>query len=55
MHIILHNLKAAAHNLMKYRLQTLISVVSIAIGIVTLAIACGLDVRLGLVFHKTEW
>lgn len=39
MHIILHNLKVAARNLMKYRLQTLISVVSIAIGIVTLAIA----------------
>ena len=34
--MILHNLKGAVRNLMKYRLQTLISVLSIAIGIVTL-------------------
>lgn len=55
MHMILHHLKVAVRNLLKYKLQTVISVLSIAIGIVTLAIACGLDVRLGLVFHKTEW
>ena len=35
--MILHNLKVAVRNLMKYRLQTLISVLGIAIGIVTLA------------------
>ena len=37
--MIVHNLKVAVRNLMKYRLQTVISVLSIAIGIVTLAIA----------------
>ena len=37
MNIILHNLKVAARNLMKYKLQTIISVLSIAIGIVTLS------------------
>ncbi len=39
MKIIFHNLKVALRNLMKYKLQTLISVVSIAIGIVMLALA----------------
>ena len=39
MHMILHHLKVALRNLMKYKLQTVISVLSIAIGIVTLAIA----------------
>lgn len=37
MNLLLHNLKVAFRNLMKYKLQTAISVVSIAIGIVTLA------------------
>ncbi len=37
--MILHNLKVALRNLMKYKLQTAISVLSIAIGIVTLAFA----------------
>ena len=37
--MILHNIKVALRNLMKYKLQTAISVLSIAIGIVTLAIA----------------
>ena len=37
--MLLHHLKVAARNLMKYKLQTLISVLSIAIGIVTLAFA----------------
>ncbi|MDE6291603.1 MAG: ABC transporter permease, partial [Muribaculaceae bacterium] len=37
MNIILHNLKVAVRNLMKYKLQTVISVLSIAVGIVTLA------------------
>lgn len=35
--MILHNVKVAVRNLMKYRFQTFISVLSIAIGIVTLA------------------
>ena len=54
MHIILHNLKVAARNLMKYRLQTLISVVSIAIGIVTLAIAHALvsDVKFPAIYSQ---
>ena len=38
MGIKVHNLKVAFRNLMKYKLQTLISVLSIAIGIVTLAL-----------------
>ncbi|MDE6337465.1 MAG: FtsX-like permease family protein [Muribaculaceae bacterium] len=37
--MIIHNFKVAIRNLMKYKLQTLISVVSIAIGIVTLSFA----------------
>ena len=38
MNIIPHNLKVALRNLMKYKLQTAISVLSIAVGIVTLAL-----------------
>ena len=37
MSLIMHNLKVAVRNLMKYRFQTFISVISISIGIVTLA------------------
>ncbi len=37
--MILHNLKMAVRNLMKYKIQTVISVVCIAVGIVTLSIA----------------
>ncbi len=40
--MFLHNLKVALRNLMKYKIQTLISIVSIAIGIVTLAFAIAL-------------
>lgn len=36
--MIIHNLKVAVRNLMKYKLQVTISVLSIAIGIVTLAL-----------------
>ncbi len=39
MNTIIHNLKVAVRNLMKYKLQTFISVISIAIGIVTLSLA----------------
>lgn len=35
--MIFHHLKVALRNLFKYKLQTTISVLSIAIGIVTLA------------------
>ena len=37
MNMTFHNLKVAVRNLMKYKLQVTISVLSIAIGIVTLA------------------
>ena len=36
--MITHNLKVALRNLMKYKLQTVVSILSIAIGILTLAI-----------------
>ncbi|MDE5848195.1 MAG: hypothetical protein K2H71_12695, partial [Muribaculaceae bacterium] len=39
MNILFHNLKVALRNLMKYKLQTAISVLSIAIGIVTFSLA----------------
>ena len=39
MNMLLHNLKVAWRNLMKYKFQTVISVLSIAIGIVTLDIS----------------
>ena len=39
MHMVLHHLKVAVRNLLKYKLQTVISVLSIAIGIVTLALS----------------
>ncbi|MDE7455632.1 MAG: ABC transporter permease [Prevotella sp.] len=45
MNIIIHNLKVAVRNLMKYKLQTFISVVSIAIGIVTLSFAHSIMTR----------
>lgn len=38
MNIFIHNLKVALRNLMNYKLQTLMSVASIAIGIVTLSL-----------------
>ena len=38
MNMLLHNLKVAWRNLMKYKFQTVISVLSIAIGIVTLSL-----------------
>ncbi len=39
MNMILHNLKVAIRNLMKYKLQTAISVLSIAVGILTISLA----------------
>ncbi len=48
MNIILHNLKVAVRNLMKYKLQTAISVLSIAVGIVTLSFTHSLLSRIQL-------
>ena len=39
MNMIIHNLKVALRNLMKYKLQTLISMLSIAVGILTISLA----------------
>lgn len=54
MNLFLHNLKVATRNLMKYKLQTLISIVSIAIGIVTLAFAHSIitNMRLPLLYGQ---
>ena len=35
--MILHNLKVAWRNLIKYKTQTLVSIVALAVGMVTLA------------------
>ena len=48
MKMTFHNLKVAVRNLMKYKLQTIISVLSIAIGIVTLVFAHAAMSRLKL-------
>ena len=48
MSLLIHNLKIAVRNLMKYKLQTVISVLSIAIGIVTLAFVHGAIERVKL-------
>ncbi|MDE7420832.1 MAG: ABC transporter permease [Muribaculaceae bacterium] len=48
MKMILHNLKVAVRNLMKYKLQTAISVLSIAVGIVTLSFTHSLMSRYSL-------
>ena len=45
MNIFLHNLKVAVRNLMKYKLQTAISVLTIAVGIVTLALVHSMMTR----------
>ncbi|MDE5783247.1 MAG: ABC transporter permease [Prevotella sp.] len=48
MNIIIHNLKVAVRNLIKYKLQTFISVLCIAIGIVTLSLAHSILTRFQL-------
>lgn len=55
--MILHNLKVAVRNLMKYKLQTAISVLSIAVGIVTLAFTHSLisRFRLPAIFNETYY
>ena len=52
--MIRHNLKIAVRNLLKYKLQTAISVLSIAIGIVTLAFAHSVMERVTLpaIYHQ---
>lgn len=54
MKMILHNLKVAFRNLMKYKLQTAISVLSIAVGIVTLSFTHSLISRFRLPFICNE-
>lgn len=55
MNSIKHNLKVAVRNLMKYKLQTCISVLSIAIGIVTLSFAVSVmdKFRLPSIYHES--
>ena len=48
MSLLIHNFKIAIRNLMKYKLQTVISVLSIAIGIVTFAFVHGAIERVKL-------
>lgn len=57
MNLFIHNLKVAVRNLMKYKLQTAISVLSIAIGIVTLALAHSLidGYRLPYIYHTQHF
>ena len=38
MNMLLHNLKVALRNILKYKVQTLGSIMSLAIGMVTLAV-----------------
>lgn len=54
MSLILHYFKIAVRNLMKYKIQTVISILSIAIGIVTLSLAHSLtnQYRLPSIFHQ---
>jgi len=57
MSLLIHNLKIAVRNLMKYKLQTVISVLSIAIGIVTLAFVRGVVERAKLpsLYHQSYY
>lgn len=55
MKLILHNLKVALRNLMKYKLQTLINVLSIAVGIVTFSLTHSMmsGFRLPFIFDES--
>ncbi|MDE6654930.1 MAG: hypothetical protein K2K37_11155, partial [Muribaculaceae bacterium] len=55
MNSIRHNLKVAVRNLMKYKFQTCMSVLSIAIGIVTLSFAVSVmdKFRLPSIYHES--
>ncbi|MDE5795415.1 MAG: ABC transporter permease [Muribaculaceae bacterium] len=57
MNMILHNLKVAVRNLMKYKMQTAISVLSIAVGIVMLAFVHSLTdgYRLPAIYHAPHY
>ena len=57
MSLLIHNLKIAVRNLMKYKLQTVISVLSIAIGIVALAFVHGAveRVKLPSLYHQSYY
>lgn len=54
---IIHNLKVALRNMTKYKLQTVISVLSIAIGIVTLAFAhsAAESAKLPALYHQSYY
>ncbi len=52
--MLLHYIKVAVRNLMKYKLQTIISVLSIAVGIVTLSLAHSMMSRYRLPFIFEE-
>ena len=55
--LVFHNIRVAVRNLMKYKLQTLISIVSIAIGIVTLSLTHSLisAYRLPSIFYESYY
>ncbi|MDE6380721.1 MAG: ABC transporter permease, partial [Muribaculaceae bacterium] len=55
--LLSHDLKVAVRNLLKYKLQTLISIVSIAIGIVTLSLTHSLisAYRLPSIFYESYY
>lgn len=55
--MIIHYLKIAVRNLLKYKIQTAISILSIAIGIVTLSLAHTLtnQYRLPSIFHQSYY
>ena len=55
--LIIHNLKVALRNMTKYKLQTVISVLSIAIGIVTLAFAhsAAESAKLPSLYHQSYY
>ncbi|MDE7418594.1 MAG: ABC transporter permease [Muribaculaceae bacterium] len=55
--LVYHNIRVAVRNLMKYKLQTLISIVSIAIGIVTLSLTHSLITayRLPSIFYESYY
>lgn len=57
MKLILHNIKVAVRNMMKYRLQTTISVLSIAVGIVALSLVHSLinGYRLPSIYYTSHF
>lgn len=53
--MLLHNLKVALRNILKYKVQTLGSILSLAIGMVTLAVVHSYNPQNEMLpFHKTK-